>query len=156
MPKSGRAPHHDGSYRKRARLVTLTAASDPDTTCWRCGKTLTAHKRHKNGRAPFWTAGHIVEGDGSAGLRAEASVCNFAAGAAYGNALRANRPDSPEPRITQWWGKPEPHSEDWTTPAPRPAPPPAPVPVELDPPPPRDPYDSDAGWHIWWEDTSSR
>lgn len=106
MPRAGRAPHHDGAYRRIAKVITDAAKADPRTTCRRCGLTLAQHRPHKNGRAPFWTCGHVVEGDGRYGFGPEVSTCNFAAGARYTNAKRRT-----EPRITNWWA--EPHSEDW-------------------------------------------
>lgn len=76
--------HHHGDYQRRARLVTAAANADPTTVCWRCGRPLDAHAAHRNGRRPWWTAGHVVDGDPTSMLLPEASTCNFAAGGRIG------------------------------------------------------------------------
>lgn len=83
--------HHQGTYARRAAAVRAAATANPDTLCWRCGRTLAEHEPHRDGRAPFWTAGHLIDGQIEGQLAPEASTCNFAAGAALGNATR--RPD---------------------------------------------------------------
>lgn len=85
MPK---AAHHRGDYQVRAKRVTDAARADTSTTCWRCGRTLAAHPPHRNGKRPWWTAGHIIDSDPLSPLAAEASTCNFSAGGALGNDKR--------------------------------------------------------------------
>jgi hypothetical protein len=93
--------HHRGTHQVRARRVTDQAKADPNAQCWRCGLTLSAHPSHRDGRPPFWTAGHIIDGLKDGPLAPEASVCNFAAG---GKQSRANA-------STNKHG--EPHTERW-------------------------------------------
>lgn len=83
-------PHHSGAYRHEARLVRAQANADPMTRCWRCGKTLAQHPRHKTGRAPYWTAGHVVDSQRGGRLAPEVSTCNFSAGATTGNRRRSS------------------------------------------------------------------
>jgi hypothetical protein len=75
-----RKAHYRGSYQSQARALVLAAQADWTTRCWRCGLMLHEHQPHRNGRAPFWTAGHIVDSDPASPLAPEASTCNFAAG----------------------------------------------------------------------------
>lgn len=77
MPK----PLYLGSYKRRREALMLEAYGNPSTKCWRCGLTLGQHEPHKNGKAPTWTAGHVRDGDPTSPLAAEASTCNFRAGA---------------------------------------------------------------------------
>lgn len=93
MPKPA---HHSGTYQVRAaRLVTLAYARDAaaalgecePTRCWRDGLTLAEHEPHRNGKRPWWTAGHTRDSDPSAPLAPEASTCNFAEGARHGHRL---------------------------------------------------------------------
>ena len=84
-------PHYRGSYHVRSRQVRDAANADPSTRCWRCGRTLAMHEPHKNGKPARWTAGHIRDSDPTSPLAAEASTCNKAAGATYGNRLRGAR-----------------------------------------------------------------
>jgi hypothetical protein len=89
-------PHHkDRRYVLASARIRAAANANPNTRCWRCGLTLAEHPNTKTGKPPRWTAGHIVDGDLSAGLRPEVDVCNYQAGAAAGNRNR------------------EPHSELW-------------------------------------------
>ena len=76
----GKAPHHSGSYHVRARQVREAAKASPSTKCWRCGRTLDMHPPHRNGRPPFWTAGHVRDSDPMSPLMPEASTCNYSAG----------------------------------------------------------------------------
>jgi len=89
-----KAAHHRGAHQTIARRITTAANANPSTTCWRCGKTLAQHRPHKTGRAVTWQAGHIVDGNSSAGYAAEASTCNTSAGATAGNAQRSREPHS--------------------------------------------------------------
>jgi hypothetical protein len=84
-------PHRTGRYWRDARDVRDAAYADPRTPCWRCGRRLDQHPRHKNGRMPFWTAGHVRDGEQSGQLLPEVSVCNFAAGARLRNELENRR-----------------------------------------------------------------
>jgi len=84
-------PHRTGDYHVRSRLVREAAYADPDTRCWRCGRTLDQHPPHKTGKPPHWTAGHVRDGDPTSPLLAEASTCNYAAGARLGNRRRRHR-----------------------------------------------------------------
>lgn len=77
--------HYAGSYHVQARKVREAAKADPFTRCWRCGKTLAQHPRHKTGRLPHWTAGHVISGMPGGPLAPEASTCNYTAGARLGN-----------------------------------------------------------------------
>jgi hypothetical protein len=84
-------------------MVRTVAQADPLAVCWRDGLTLEQHGRHRDGSPPTWTAGHTVDGAVNAApwlqvrrcpppgawLAPEASTCNFAAGATYGNTGRA-------------------------------------------------------------------
>lgn len=90
--------HHRGTYHVRSRrLVALAKARDmlaaeghgQWTRCWRDGLTLAQHRSHRDGRRPWWTAGHVTDGDPRSPLAPEASVCNFSEGAKHGNRLRS-------------------------------------------------------------------
>jgi hypothetical protein len=72
--------HYRGRYHVQARKLRAQAAANPNTVCWRCGRTLQEHPRHRNGRPPYWTAGHLVDGMRDGALLPEVSVCNYAAG----------------------------------------------------------------------------
>jgi hypothetical protein len=74
------APHRSGAYQAMSRQVVLAARANPLTRCWRCSLLLHEHRPHKNGRQPFWTAGHVVDSDPGSPLLPEASTCNFKAG----------------------------------------------------------------------------
>ena len=87
--------HHSGDYQVRAQAVRDAANSDPNTKCWRCGKTLAAHEPHKGGKPARWTAGHIIDSDPTSPLAPEASTCNYTAGALTGNARRSSGYDWP-------------------------------------------------------------
>lgn len=80
-------PHHqDRRFVVEGRAIRATANANPDTICWRCGETLEqARKHHPHTR---WTAGHLRDGDPTAGLAPEHSHCNYSAGATAGNARR--------------------------------------------------------------------
>lgn len=78
-------PHHRGDYRTRAKRVTDAAKADQGTLCWRCAKPLAEHAPHRNGKRPWWTAGHVRDGDPLSPLLPEASTCNMQAGGQVGN-----------------------------------------------------------------------
>jgi hypothetical protein len=83
MPKPKPA-HHRGTYHATAAKVRAAANADPFTRCWRCGRTLRQHPRHKTGRLPYWTAGHLIDSQVDGPLLPEASTCNSGAGASLG------------------------------------------------------------------------
>jgi len=92
--------HRRGQYTARAREVVRAAEArdmraargecEP-TICWRCGLPLAQHPPHPDGTPQRWTCGHTRDGDPTAPLLAEASRCNFKAGAAAGNRRRRVR-----------------------------------------------------------------
>lgn len=83
-------PQHRGTYHVRSRHLVKMAYADPDTKCWRCGKTLPEHEPHKTGAPPKWTAGHLVDGQVGGPLLPEASTCNYSAGGILGNQKLGN------------------------------------------------------------------
>ena len=83
-----KAAHHRGTHQRRAEKVVADAYADPDTRCLRCHLRLDQHRRHRNGRPPYWTAGHIIDGLVDGPLAPEVSVCNFSHGATLGNRRR--------------------------------------------------------------------
>lgn len=95
MPAHDRT-HYSGSYKTRARAVRDRAYSDPTTRCWRCGMTLSEAQRRWHEKTVVWHAGHTVDGDSTAPLLPEHSVCNLYAGAALGNLAR-------NPKRCRWW-----------------------------------------------------
>lgn len=76
--------HYKGTYHVRSRALVKAAKANPNTRCWRCGLTLPEHDPHKTGRAAYWTAGHVRDGDPLSPLLPEASTCNYRAGAQLG------------------------------------------------------------------------
>lgn len=82
--------HRRGTYHVQSRRIREAARANPDTRCWRCGLTIAEHDPHLNGRAAFWTAGHLVDGQPGGPLAAEASTCNYRAGNAIARARRLN------------------------------------------------------------------
>lgn len=78
--------HYRGSYHVRSRRVRQAAYANPNTQCWRCGKTLAEHKRGDR-----WQAGHLHDGQPGGPLLPEARSCNAAAGARLTNAQRKRR-----------------------------------------------------------------
>ena len=90
--------HYAGDYRTRQRYLIAAANSNPSTICWRCRRTLAEHPPHKDGRRPFWTAGHLRDSDPTSPLLPEASTCNFKAGAVFGNRKRSRRNGNPTSR----------------------------------------------------------
>lgn len=80
--------HYGGDYARRARAVRTAANADPSTRCWRCGRTLAQHPRHKTGKAATWQAGHLNDGQEGGPLAPEASTCNSVAGAKAGAARK--------------------------------------------------------------------
>lgn len=91
--------HYQGDYQTRRKrlLATITQHS----ICWRCGRTLDAHPAHRNGRRPYWTAGHVRDSDPSSPLALEASTCNYAAGGRL-KAERAKRRNG-NPTSRRWF-----------------------------------------------------
>lgn len=85
MPK---APHHRGTFQRRAFAVRRAAYADSSTRCWRCGRTLDEHPPTKTGKPPRWSAGHLNDGQVNGPLAPEVISCNMAAGAR----LRQNQP----------------------------------------------------------------
>ena len=65
---------HRGTYQARAARLVARAKRNPSTVCWRCGKPLYQHESHRNGRRPFWTAGHVTDSDPQSVLLPEAST----------------------------------------------------------------------------------
>jgi hypothetical protein len=90
--------HHRGTYQRRARALVQRANRAPSTKCWRCGKLLADHRAHRDGRPAFWTAGHVIDSDPNSILMAEASICNFAAGARLKNQRAKRRNGNPQSR----------------------------------------------------------
>lgn len=80
MPKPA---HYRGRYHVDSRRVRHAAYANPDTRCWRCGRTLTEHKPGDR-----WEAGHLVDGQENGPLRPEARSCNRRAAAERTNAKR--------------------------------------------------------------------
>ena len=76
-----KAPHHSGTYYRRAKHLRAAANANPNTRCWRCGRTLPEHEPHTTGRPATWHAGHVIPGDPSSPLLPEASTCNQEAAA---------------------------------------------------------------------------
>ena len=91
-----RKPWHSGDYQARQRALMRTVRST--SRCWRCGRLLHEHRPHKDGRSPFWTAGHIVDSDRSSPLALEASTCNFEAG----GKLRHRKQRNGNPTSRRW------------------------------------------------------
>lgn len=75
--------HRRGSYQRQARTVRARAYANPDTRCWRCGKTLAEHPP-----GTTWDAGHVHDGQAGGELRPEGSWCNRSAGGRLGNRRR--------------------------------------------------------------------
>ena len=88
MGNGSKAAHHrNPMFLKLGRSVRAHANANPDHRCWRCGLTLT--ERHRTHPHATWDAGHLVDGDLSAGLAAEcSSPCNRGSGAVIGNRNR--------------------------------------------------------------------
>jgi len=78
-----KSPWHTGTYQVRAAQVRAAANANPNTKCWRCGKTLAEHKPGDK-----WTAGHLIDGQVDGPLLPEAASCNYAAGARLTNTRR--------------------------------------------------------------------
>lgn len=107
FPTRPKPAHYKGDYPKRSAAVRAAAYADPNTRCWRCGRTLAQHPRHKSGRPASWQAGHIYDGDPNSPLAPEASTCNTLAGQRLGQqrssvsrtapAWALRRQDNPHP-----------------------------------------------------------
>jgi hypothetical protein len=74
-----KGPHHRGSYHRRSLALVRMAYANPDTRCWRCGRTLTEHPPTLTGNPPRWSAGHVVKGQVDGELRPEVLSCNVRA-----------------------------------------------------------------------------
>lgn len=85
--------HHAGHYHRTAMRVRALAYANPQTRCWRCGRTLAEHPSHKTGKPVKWTAGHVRDGDPTSPLMPEASTCNYTAG----TVMRNNKHKIPPP-----------------------------------------------------------
>lgn len=106
--------HRSYAYQVASKQVTTAAKATPFAVCWRCGRTLQDHPRHRNGKRAWWTAGHTIDGSETwkpwlhvtihppAGdwLACEGSTCNLIAGSSLGGRVRNAK------RV-------EPHSERW-------------------------------------------
>ena len=77
-------PHHSGTYHVQARRIREQANANPDTRCWRCGKTM-AEIRATKPQAK-WTAGHLIAGQANGPMLPECSPCNYG----YGNGRRGH------------------------------------------------------------------
>ncbi len=86
----GKPPHRRGTYQADSKAVRDQANADPNTRCWRCGRTI-AEVRETNPKAQ-WDAGHVIDGQIGGPLKAECSPCNRGRGAAMGNRKRAGKP----------------------------------------------------------------
>lgn len=84
-----RKPWHAGNFARRARAVRDAANRNPDTRCWRCGRTKAEHGRP-------WHAGHLNDSEIGGPLAPECEPCNTSHGAAHGNRNR-------EPHTERWW-----------------------------------------------------
>ena len=81
-----KAAHHRGDYHRRSLALKAQAYANPDTRCWRCGRTMQQVRQTKP-RAK-WTAGHLVDGQINGALLPECSPCNYGAGARLTNSRR--------------------------------------------------------------------
>lgn len=72
-----RPPHRDAAYTRAAQAVRDRAYANPDTRCWRCGRTRAEHRRP-------WHAGHIHDGLIGGPLAPECERCNTSAGGKLG------------------------------------------------------------------------
>jgi hypothetical protein len=81
--------HYQGPYLRTAMRVRQAARANPLTRCWSCSRTLDEHEPHRNGKRPWWTAGHQRDGDPTSPLLPEASTCNLSRGGRLGNQRRA-------------------------------------------------------------------
>lgn len=73
--------HYRGTYHRQAAALRKAANANPNTRCWRCGRTLAEHPPRRDGTPAKWTAGHVHDGEPGGNLQPEADVCNYAAGA---------------------------------------------------------------------------
>lgn len=89
-----KAPHHRGRHHVESRHIRDQAYANPNTRCWRCGRTLTQVREETNPDAT-WDAGHVGGPDGP--RAPECSPCNRADGARTTNAKRT------APRRSRTW-----------------------------------------------------
>lgn len=78
VPAVPKPAHYRGSYHVDSAHVRAMAYANPETLCWRCGRTL-AQIRQVKPRAR-WTAGHLIDSLPGGPLAPECSPCNYAAG----------------------------------------------------------------------------
>lgn len=82
-----KAPHHKGTYHRRAAAIRAAAYANQATRCWRCHCDLHTIRTigRGNGDPPHprakWTAGHLIDGQVDGDLRPECSPCNYGNGA---------------------------------------------------------------------------
>jgi hypothetical protein len=85
-----------GSYPRRSKAVREAAKANPNTRCWRCGKTYAEALRMWGPVKAAWQAGHVVDSHPGSPLAPEHAKCNEAAGGRLGNARRQTvEPRSP-------------------------------------------------------------
>ena len=84
-----------GSYALKSRGLRAAAYANPDTRCWRCGRTLAQVAFDLPGRKVTWDAGHTD--DPARPLAAECSPCNRADGARKAVVARMGAARSPAP-----------------------------------------------------------
>jgi hypothetical protein len=98
MSRPAKPAHYRGTYHVRSRALLTAANANPATVCWRCGRTLDQHPAHRNGKRPWWTAGHVIPGEVNGELQPEASTCNYR----HGGRLRHAHPTT-HPNRREWW-----------------------------------------------------
>lgn len=86
-----RKPWHTGTHPKVSAAIRAAAWANPDTRCWRCNRTLAEMPLHRTGRRPWWTGGHINDGQVDGAELPECSHCATSTGARRGNRMRERR-----------------------------------------------------------------
>lgn len=94
-----KAPHHRGTFHRRAALVRSEAAANPSTQCWKCGLKLAEMPAHATGRPASWVAGHVLPGDLSSELRAECSHCSCREGAEVSKVIQQRKAAARRARV---------------------------------------------------------
>lgn len=84
-------PWHKGAYDTQSRKLVAAARANPETRCWRCGRTLAEHRPHRTGRPATWHAGHLIDSMVGSPLLPEASTCNTKASVQARRPRRARR-----------------------------------------------------------------
>lgn len=77
--------HRTNRWKVLARRICAAAYANPETKCWRCGRTLAQHPPGDR-----WQAGHVDDTNHSL-ILPEARSCNASHGARYGAQLQAER-----------------------------------------------------------------